>query len=259
MGRLAPVLDFPQALVVSTAPLVYLKFLQTLHRSVSRVSRHHAEGLGNLLKFVGATCFAVGHGLQCLHKGSAEYTDWGYILACTPCLNLAFGGALLGRPYPSALLASGLLLHVAYDPLLLRAWRAGAEKLLPGIGVAAAMLLTWLGTVATLLEHSVLSSSPLLPVPVYAMMTCCSFGLGNSVKLQRLLSAKEACNKAFLGQVLKVFASSLLLTGNGLGLGWHKLRVRRHAWMCSVVLAACLRTFAAKAAEKQQKQTEKCQ
>ncbi|CAK9044385.1 unnamed protein product [Durusdinium trenchii] len=159
-------LAFPKALVISSAPLIYLKLLRALYVHSYRRSPALAEALGNLLKFIGAGLFAAGHGLQCIHKGSAEYTDWGYILACTPCLNIAFGGALLGRPQPSALLASGLLLHVAYDPLLLRAWRAGTEKLLPAIGVSAAMLLTWLGTVATSLEHQLLTQSPLLPVPV---------------------------------------------------------------------------------------------
>eukprot|EP00438_Fugacium_kawagutii_P008318 Skav206341 [mRNA] locus=scaffold1420:573371:578871:- [translate_table: standard] len=130
-------LALPTALAISTAPLVYLKLLRALYLRSYKFSPLFAEAFPNLLKFVGASVFAAGHALQCIHKGKAEYTDWGYILACTPCLNIAFGGALLGRPCPSALLASGLLLHVSYDPLLLRAWRSGTEKLLPAIGVSA--------------------------------------------------------------------------------------------------------------------------
>eukprot|EP00439_Symbiodinium_sp_Y106_P019882 s3463_g2.t1 len=195
------VLSFPSMLLISSAPLIYLK---------------------HLIKFIGASLFTVGHGMQCVHKQSAEITDWGYILACTP--NIAFGGAFLGRPCPLSLLASGLLLHVAYLPLLLRAFLSGAPKLLPGIGMVAASLLTWLGSVATLLDRSILAASPLLPLPVYAMLTSCSFGLGNSLKLQKLLEAQEPVHQAFLGQVLKVLASTLLITGNSLGLGWHNLR-----------------------------------
>eukprot|EP00913_Durusdinium_trenchii_P004608 g4277.t1 len=243
-------LAFPKALVISSAPLIYLKLLRALYVHSYRRSPALAEALGNLLKFIGAGLFAAGHGLQCIHKGSAEYTDWGYILACTPCLNIAFGGALLGRPQPSALLASGLLLHVAYDPLLLRAWRAGTEKLLPAIGVSAAMLLTWLGTVATSLEHQLLTQSPLLPVPVYAMMTTCSFGLGNGLKLYRLLLAPEPLHKAFVGQAMKVMASCLLFTGNAYGLGCHEIRIQRYAWPCSVVIAAMLRVLASALARK---------
>ena len=119
------------------------------------------------------------------------------------------------------------------------------------------MLLTWLGTVATSLEHQLLTQSPLLPVPVpcsakrgrwfgfgkkqgwnigrimenllfvfflifqkngkqfeslpqrkvfevYAMLTTCSFGLGNGLKLYRLLLAQEPLHKAFVGQAMKV-------------------------------------------------------
>eukprot|EP00434_Breviolum_minutum_P010916 symbB.v1.2.009625.t3/scaffold615.1/size180423/3 len=103
-------LALPSAIAISSAPLVYLKLLRLLHRRfLVRLSPAFAEAFPNLLKFMGASVFALGHALQCIHKGHAEYTDWGYILACTPCLNIAFGGALLGRPCPSALLASGTL------------------------------------------------------------------------------------------------------------------------------------------------------
>jgi len=243
-------LTFPSALLVSLAPLVYLKFLRALYASACcRVSPNFADALGHLVKFIGATLFSVGHGLQCWHKGSAEITDWGYILACTPCLNVAFGGAFLGRPCPVSLLASGLLLHVAYQPLLLRAVLSGAPTLLPGIGVVAASLLTWLGSLATLLDRGVLLASPFAPLPVYAMLTSCSFGLGNSLKLQRLLEAREPMHQAFFGQVLKVIASSLLITGNSLGLGWHNVRVRRYCWALSVLMAASLRALAPKTRE----------
>ena len=112
-----------------------------------------------------------------------------------------------------------LLLHVAYLPLLLRAFLSGAPKLLPGIGVVAARrkqisalsllsgrpqhppqhpqaasLLTWLGSVATLLDRSILAASPLLPLPVYAMLTSGSFGLGNSLKLQKLLEVGDSAS-----------------------------------------------------------------
>jgi len=240
------VLGFPSMLLISSAPLIYLKFLRALYlHARRRVSPAFADGLGHLIKFIGASLFTVGHGMQCMHKQSAEITDWGYILACTPCLNLAFGGAFLGRPMPLSLLASGLLLHVAYLPLLLRAFLSGAPKLLPGIGVVAASLLTWLGSVATLLDRSILTASPLLPLPVYAMLTSCSFGLGNSLKLQKLLEAQEPVHQAFVGQVLKVLASTLLITGNSLGLGWHNVRVRRYCWGLSVLMAASLRALAA--------------
>ena len=135
---------------------------------------------------------------------------------------MAFAGALLGRPCPAALLASGLLLHVAYDPLLYKAYRQAKEKLLPAIGVSAAMLLTVTGSVATALEHGALQRS--LPVPVMAMLTTCSFALGNGIKLRRMV---PEWHKAFVGQVLKVLASSLLFTGNALTLNCHKLRPRR--------------------------------
>ncbi|CAE7409069.1 Slc27a4 [Symbiodinium natans] len=189
---------------LSQAPLLYLKFLRALYLYTRRrVSPDFADSFGHLMKFIGATLFSVGHGMQCVHKRSAEITDWGYILACTPCLNIAFGGAFLGRPCPLTLLASGLLLHVAYLPLLLRAFFSGAPKLLPGIGVVAASLLTWLGSVSTLLDRKILQASPLLPLPVYALITSCSFGLGNSLKLQRLLEAQEPIHQAFVGQVVK--------------------------------------------------------
>ncbi|CAE7714065.1 Slc27a4 [Symbiodinium pilosum] len=215
---------------------------------------------GHFIKFIGATLFSVGHGMQCVHKGSAEYTDWGYILACTPCLNIAFGGAFLGRSCPLSLLASGLLLHVAYLPLLLRALLSGAPKLLPGIGVLAAALLTWTGSIATLLDRSLLQASPLLPMPVFAMLTSCSFGLGNSLKLQRLLEAQEPVHQAFVGQVLKVLASSFLITGNSLGLGWHNVRVRRCYWALSIVMATTLRTLASawKPRARKALQDQKC-
>lgn len=251
-------LALPTAVAISTAPLVYLKLLRAFYLRFHKLSPLFAEAFPNLLKFIGASVFATGHALQCIHKGKAEYTDWGYILACTPCLNIAFGGALVGRPCPSALLASGLLLHVSYDPLLLRAWRSGTEKLLPAIGVSAAVLLTWLGSVATFLEHRLLSESPFLPVPVYAMMTTCSFGLGNGLKLYRLFLSQEPLHKAFVGQILKVMASSMLFTGNALGLGAHEVHVRRYAWPCSLMVALALRALAAKLARKAAK-VEKCQ
>lgn len=122
-----------------------------------------------------------------------------------------------------ALLASGLLLHVAYDPLLFKAWRQATELLLPSIGVSAAMLLTWTGSVATGLQHGLLAQAP-LPVPVMAMLTTCSFALGNGIKLRRMAPQWQ---KSFVGQAFKVLASSLLFTGNALTLNCHELRSRR--------------------------------
>ena len=188
----------------------------------------------------------MGHVLQCL-KRPLDATDYNYIIGCTPFLAAAFAGQLFDHPMPSQQILSGVFLFLAYFPLWTRARKSCASTKLPLIGLAAAILLLFSGGVAWLLRRNILTKSPVLPLPGWALLTALVFGTGNALKFHHMLvaAAPQAPQLALLGQSSKVAASALLITGNSMLLGYHTMVPRRRAGVVRglplVAIAALLR------------------
>lgn len=211
------------ALAVST-PALYPHFLRFLEARIPDPS------LGAGLKTYGVPFFILGHVLQVSKrpKGfpeAADKTDWSYIIACI-FLGAAFAGTYKNRPFPAGVLISGIILYGFGLPMRQRCLAAGVSTTLPLFATAAATTLAYLGCILLGLKHGLLKQPPPgLSPPQYAQLASSLFGLANVVKFLQMLQGGVPSDRIFGGQSLKVLASMMLFSGNGLGLGWQRIEV----------------------------------
>jgi hypothetical protein len=205
------------ALVLAiSAPSLYTSFLRWLERQVPDPS------LGAGLKAYGVPLFIVGHALQCVKRQTVDITDISYIVACT-WLDAAFWGTYLSKPFPEGVLLAGSTLYGFGLPSLQRCLKAGLSPSLPILASLAATTLVWLGMSLVGLKRGLIKQAPPgLTPPQYAQLASSLFGFANFVKYFQLVQANGDKDLIYKGQALKCVASSLLFTGNALGLKWQE-------------------------------------
>lgn len=216
LGLSKPQRPVPAYVLAISAPSLYLRLLKVI---TSQVKNPAFVGAG--LKAYGVPLFTMGHLLQAFKKKDGpDFPDWSYIIGCI-WLNLGFIGAYKGKPFPEGILASGLTLFGFGLPLCQRALKAGVSTTLPVFATLAAVVLTWLGGLLLGLQNGIIKKAPPGLTPAqYGQLASALFAAANYTKLLQLIQAGGPADTVWTGQVMKVTASSLLLTGNGLGLGW---------------------------------------
>jgi len=186
--------------------------------------------LGAGLKAYGVPLFIIGHSLQVSKrpKGfpeACDKTDWGYIVGCA-FLGAAFVGTYKGRPFPAGILLSGLSLLGFGLPLRQRCLTAGLSATLPSIASAAAATLVYLGCILLGLKHGLLKQAPRGMTPAqFGQLASTFFAVANLTKFLQMVQKDDEHDRVYWGQASKLLASSMLFSGNGLGLGWQQTQI----------------------------------
>jgi len=210
-------------------PSLYTKFLRDIEQFAAENNLGDAASMGKMLKAYGTPLFVAGHLI--LTKGvEKQSTDWAYLFACVT-LGSAFVQGHLGQSafVPELVTVSGAGL-VFFG--LVNRWKAiaaGANPALANIAAAAGWTLIYLGVQMALIRAGVLKKPlPGLSLAALGQLASGLFGTANFTKFFMMVQAGGGGpwnDDAMLGQFLKITASTCLFTGNGLLLGWHKIKV----------------------------------
>lgn len=228
----------PVLALAAALPPTYIQFLRTFEELVStQISPKLTAILGTGLKAYGCPLYVVGHLLQCQSKGSILFPDYCFITAASS-LSAAFMGTHKGYPMPLAVVLCGLSLLPIYIPAYLNGKKAGVSVAAPLLGITAAILLSWVGSIQKLLSKKIIKECPGFSVGQYAQMASCCFGAANLIRILQLFAQKEPMNAMLKGQILKCLASCMLISGNAFQLGWQKSTLPPSGWSKATVLSA---------------------
>jgi len=205
--------------------------------------------LGNMVKAYGVPAFVAGHWLMCQKKGFKDFSDWNYIIGCV-FLDGAFIGTYKGKPQPEMILASGIFLMCFGLSNRWKALAAGASATLPTVGAAAGVVLAYLGTQLIMVKKNFMKKVlPGLTPNQLGQLASGMFAFANFVRFLQLLQGDAVLDEVMFGQILKVFASSCLLTGNALILNWQAIQIPGAAAF-NVAAAAAIAAILAPAQRK---------
>jgi len=213
-------------LAIATAfPAIYVQALRALENyALEDPTTGSAGALGTKIKAYGCPFFLLGHYL--LTKGKErDFMDFSYFTACG-FLSAAFMGTHVKKPFPEGIPATGIFLVIFGWLARGKMLAAGAPATLGYIAMAAGATLVYLGAQMMAKKWKLLEEAlPGLSFPQLAQLASVLFGIANFTAWFKMVQAGAPWADARYGQLIKICASSSLMTGNALGLGWQKVKI----------------------------------